>query len=383
MPYKATWKRLANDVMALSIPGVVIASTVVKGEPRAQHWTNALTPQWWNLAADTAKTREAKGKFAGLILKRGVSTHVAPDIGGHYANLRWETPYARVDMLVTDPEEIGAILRHERTQLSIDGDPATYFVWGVELTRGDEGYFSEDIPELRVEGVSINDPEFKEAQRTAAAALSSIKAAEPELVALSAARKENDMALTAELHTEVKNLIDAGVTSALASEDFKKALNDSLKAALAAHKPEPKEPKAGDEAAEVTKLKADLAVSKKAQADAECKLALAERTRLIEEKAHEIKKAGNPLALSAIKAQLAKMETDEGFNERVTTLKNAKLSTDDPAGEPDPAQGDGKKKGKTPEQFLREEFKAKKIGHCTEDEYVRLNKNFVSPEDLN
>lgn len=379
MPYKATWKKLANDVMALSIPGVVIASTVVKGEPRAKHWSNALTPSWWGLAADTAKIREAKGKFAGLILKRGVSTHVAPDIGGHYANLRWETPYARVDMFVTDPEEIGAIMRHERTQLSIDGDPAAYFVWGVELTRGDEGYFSEDIPELRVEGVSINDPEFKEAQRTAAAALSSIKAAEPELVALSASRKEQEMAFTGEQTTELNKLIDAGVKSALAGEDFKKALNagvaEGVKAALTAAKPEPKEPKAG-EAEETLKLR------KRAE-EAEAKLAEVEGERELDGMVREYRASNGVLTDIQARKALCALSTSEARKVKLAAMKTAKLSTDDPAGAPDPAQGDGKKPKTTPEAFLRAEFKAKKIAHCTEDEYVRMNKEFINPEELN
>lgn len=341
MPYKANWMKHENGVMALVIPRVLFCGIVNKDERPDFRLPGNMDAAWWQQAIETARLRKGKGKREAYLLKRH-NGFIEADHIGYLDNITFENPHAYCDVVVTNPEEIKAVLRGERANMSAETDYERHFVWGLSLIQGQEGHFSEEIPELRVEGVSLEDPQAK---ALGAGASSALAKREPELVALAAAvndpRRVN-MLFSSEQQTELKKLIDAGVTGALAGEDFKKALNDGIKAALTAHKPEPKEPKAGEDA-EVAKLTAELAKTRKEKSDVECQLALEKRKAEIDEKANEIKKAGNPLSLKAIKAQLAATETDEGFKERFEKLKAAKLSTDDPAGEPDPAQGDGKK----------------------------------------
>lgn len=381
MPYKANWMKLENGVMALVIPRVLFCGIVNKDERPDFRLPGNMDAAWWQQAIETARLRKGKGKREAYLLKRH-NGFIEADHIGYLDNITFENPHAYCDVIVTNPEEIKAVLRGERANMSAETDYERHFVWGLSLIQGQEGHFSEEIPELRVEGVSLEDPQAKGLGAAAAHALSR----EPELVALAAAvndpRRVN-MLFSNEQQTELQKLIGDGTKSVLASDDFKQTLNTSVaeavKTALAAQpKQEPKAPESpktgGDESAEV-KLR------KRAE-QAEARIAELEGERELDAMVREYRAANGVLTDEQCRKALTALSTSEARKVKLAAMKTAKLSTDDPAGQPDPVQGDGKKR-LTAEEFLRAEFKAKKINHCTEDEYVRLNKEFVNPEELN
>lgn len=370
MPYKANWMKLENGVMALVIPRVLFCGIVNKDERPDFRLPGNMDAAWWQQAIETARLRKGKGKREAYLLKRH-NGFIEADHIGYLDNITFENPHAYCDVIVTNPEEIKAVLRGERANMSAETDYERHFVWGLSLIQGQEGHFSEEIPELRVEGVSLEDPQAKALGPAMAAA--ALSAREPELVALTAARntpRKPLMAFTEEQTKELNKLIGDGVKSALASDDFKQALNAALP------KQEPKAPESpktgGDESAEV-KLR------KRAE-QAEARIAELEGERELDAMVREYRAASGVLTDEQCRKALTALSTSEARKVKLAAMKTAKLSTDDPAGQPDPAQG---KKRLTAEEFLRAEFKAKKINHCTEDEYVRLNKEFVNPEELN
>jgi hypothetical protein len=370
MPYKAHWREGENGTTELVVPGVLMGSFVTADERPDFALPGDMDAAFYARAEATAKQRKAKGKREGYLLKRH-NGFLEAGHTGYLENSTFAAPYYRADVVVTNPDEIRATLRGERANISMESDYTRDFIWGLSLIEGAEGHFSEEIPEFRVEGVSLKD---KQAANLGQAAGAALHAPEPELVALTAARNDKRTTMfTKEQEAAIGQIVADVLTKARA--DDKKERDEAIKAALTAHKPEPKEPKAGEDA-EVAKLK------KRAE-EAEAKLAEVEGERELDGMVREYRAANGTLTDAQARKALCALSTSEARKVKLAAMKTAKLSTDDPAGEPDPAQGDGKKLKTTPEAFLRAEFKAKKISHCSEDEYVRLNKNFINPEELN
>lgn len=333
MPYKANWMKLENGVMALVIPRVLFCGIVNKDERPDFRLPGNMDAAWWQQAVETARLRKGKGKREAYLLKRH-NGFIEADHIGYLDNITFENPHAYCDVIVTNPEEIKAVLRGERANMSAETDYERHFVWGLSLIQGQEGHFSEEIPELRVEGVSLEDPQAKALGPAMAAA--ALSAREPELVALTAARntpRKPLMAFTEEQTKELNKLIGDGVKSALASDDFKQALNAALP------KQEPKAPESpktgGDESAEV-KLR------KRAE-QAEARIAELEGERELDAMVREYRAANGVLTDEQCRKALTALSTSEARKVKLAAMKTAKLSTDDPAGQPDPVQGDGKK----------------------------------------
>lgn len=346
MAYEAKWVTIENGVTALFIRDVVMASYVHESE---RGWT--LDDGWWKHAADTAATREAKGKFAGLIFKRNTFTHTDPLTAGRFSNLRWNRPYAVANWIVTDPEEIGAILRGERTQLSIEAQVENFLVWGVELIQGSEGHFSEDIPELRVSGVSVRDPEYRELQ-SARATAARLRAPDPELVALAArplkgqtmppegnqppqggnppAGNEPQGPFTPEQQAAIKQVVLQVIRELQAGQqqmsrtEIEKLVSDKLAGKPAAAKP------TGDAA----KLAKDLEAEQLRNTELETRLATLERTQEIDGYVAKLRKQNHPLDDDKLREQLGKLSTREGREECFKRLESFKLNRDEPPADP-------------------------------------------------
>lgn len=338
MAYRARWIELDNKVIALRIDGVVMAMFVTADERGAQ-----MDDNWWAKAVQTATERESKGKRAGLVFKRNVFTHTDPLVAGYFTNLRWNRPDAKADLVITDPEEALAVIRGERTQLSIEAQVDRNLVWGVELIQGSEGHFSEDIPELRVENVSLEDPECK--QMVNAAGATRLRAPDEDLVALAAQpRKEQEMKLSAEdraalvkdLQPEITNAAKAAVTEGLkaATPEIVKGVS----AELAKGKPDPKKD-AGPP--DVVKLAADLEAEKVRGIELEAKLAQHEKRAEIDDYVRKLRAKDCPLDDEKIREQFAKLTTKEGREQCFAKLEAFKVNNDDlPA---DPVTGRGGK----------------------------------------
>lgn len=323
MAYRARWVELENKVIALRIDGVVMAMFVTADERGAD-----LNDEWWGKAVKTAADRESKGKRAGLVFKRNVFTHTDPLVAGYFTNLRWDRPDAKADLVITDPEEALAVIRGERTQLSIEAQVDRHLVWGVELIQGSEGHFSEDIPELRVENVSIEDPECK--QMVGAAGATRLRAPDEDLVALAAQpRKETEMKLSTEdraalvkdLQPEITNAVRAALATALPE------VTKGITAELAKGKAEPakKDPPAPD----VVKLAAELEAEKVRGVELETRLAAHERREEIEGYVRKLRAKNCPMDDEKIREQFAKLSTKEGREQCLARLESFKLATDD------------------------------------------------------
>lgn len=161
MPYGAQWAKVDNGVTALFVPGVVFAGMVTRAERPDWGLTADLDAAWWDKAVDTARMREGKGKKAAYLLLRH-NGFLQPEAGhkGFLSNIRFEIPDAVADIYVTDPEEIAAVIRGERANISMEVDEGRFYVWGLSMIEGAEGHFSEEIPEFTVSGVSLKDPEY-------------------------------------------------------------------------------------------------------------------------------------------------------------------------------------------------------------------------------
>jgi hypothetical protein len=268
MAYQAKWITVENGVTALLIRDVVMASYLMRGErpDQSRGWMTDLDDAWWQEAARTAANREHKGKFAGLIFKRNVFTHQDPFVAGRFERLRWERPYAKADFVVTDPTE------------------------GVELIQGSEGHFSEDIPELRVAGVSVRDREFKELQDAAVTA-ARLRAPDADLVALAAAPQETQMFTPeqiAQIKQIVQELLQGGGQPQMAQ--MQKAVDDAVNKAVqaaVAKLPKQPEPAKADPAKpgtdpEAARLKTELEKVTLAASQTEARLAELERDREID-----------------------------------------------------------------------------------------------------
>lgn len=378
MAYRARWVELENKVTALRIDGVVMAMHVTADERGTQ-----LDDAWWAKAVQTASDRESKGKRAGLIFKRNVFTHADPLVAGYFTNLRWERPDAKADWIITDPGEVLAVIRGERTQLSIEAMLNRFLVWGVELIQGSEGHFSEDIPELRVTGVTVDDPECKHMVQAAGA--TRLSAPDEDLVALAALpRKEAEMKLSTEdraalvkdLQPDMANAAKAAVTEAL------KAALPELKAEVVKLAAPAPAPATGGATPDLVKLAKDLESERVRGAELEAKLAAFERKDEIEGYVRKLRAKNCPLDDDKIREQFGKLSTKEGREQCLARLESFKLATDDAPADPDLARKAGGPLTREQKMELcRKEFRDKRLGErlkdMTEERYAELNWEYV------
>lgn len=106
-----------------------------------------LNDQWMNLAAETYRLGKSKGKSPELLLGHNKSESEAPSIGT-LENMRYERPYMVADLRVTNPEAQAMLLRGELRHRSAEFSPSNHHIWGLSLTKGDEGHFEEEWPDL-------------------------------------------------------------------------------------------------------------------------------------------------------------------------------------------------------------------------------------------
>lgn len=391
MAYDASWITVENGVTALFIRDVVMASYVSDAE---RGWT--LDDEWWVKAEDTAKMRESKGKFAGLIFKRNTFTHTDPFTAGRFEELRWKRPYALANWIVTDPDEIAAIIRGERTQLSIEAQLESHLVWGVELIQGSEGHFSEDIPELRVKGVSVRDPEFKEL-RTATATAARLKQPDRELaVALSTGARLMEgnpppagpqpaptpaPAFSPEQAAEIKKIV-MDVIKELQQGQPQMSKAEIEKIVLAKlGKPAASKPNTDDP--NVARLNAELDAVNTDKAELTSRIAQIELDREIDGYVAKLTKNGHPKSEDELRADFAKLTTSEGRKQMFLRLDAFKLNRDEPPTDPVSGRGSG---GSVDEEYakLKADFNRKpevwkSAGYENAEQYA----NFCLTGDMN
>lgn len=351
MAYDAQWITVENGVTALFIADVVMASYLTAAERPDFGIDVDLDDTWWANAENTAAQRESKGKFAGLIFKRNTFTHTDPFTAGRFENLRWRRPYALADWIVTDPVEIAAIIRGERTQLSIEAQVHNHLVWGVELIQGSEGHFSEDIPEMRVQGVSVQDPEFREL-KTATATAARLKQPDRELaVALSkGVRLMEDTppaggqppaqqpapAFSPEQTAEIKKIVMQVIEelqqgqATMSKADIEKIVVAKLgttRTAAKATNPD------------VATLSAELDAVNTDKAELEARLVKIELDREIDGYVAKLAKNGHPQPEDKLREQFASLKTAEGRQQMFARLDAFKRHTDSPPEDPESGHG--------------------------------------------
>lgn len=355
MAYQAEWITVENGVTALLVKAVIMASYLMRAErpDMSRGWDSDLDDAWWKEAEATAANRQHKGKHPGLIFKRNVFTHQDPLVCGRFRNLKWDRPYAKADFEVTDPEEIAAILRGERTQLSIDGDVLGHLLWGVELTQGSEGHFSEDIPELRVTGVSVDDPQFKKLM-SASATAARLSAPDADLLARVKVQTMADesnqplqgneppagdapkQAFTPEQEAAIEAVIMRVIQKlqqqAGGGQPPQPAAQPAAASAKGGQVPDDKNPP-GD-AAKLAKIEKDLETERAANAQLATRVAELERDREIGQMVGKLRAANHPLDDDKLREQLVKMTTKEGREQCFARLESFKANRDDPPADP-------------------------------------------------
>jgi len=142
----------------LMVYGVEVLSRM----PSESHPTLAqsgigVDDNWMQLAAETFRLGKLKGKTPELLLGHNKDSGEAPSVGS-LENMRYERPYMVADLRVTNPEAQAAISRGELRHRSAEFSPQSHHIWGLSLTRGEEGHFEEEWPDLliRAGGNAVN-----------------------------------------------------------------------------------------------------------------------------------------------------------------------------------------------------------------------------------
>ncbi|MCP4549232.1 MAG: hypothetical protein GY835_22495 [bacterium] len=162
MPYK--WK-YNKDKGELTLLNAEVMSFVPDTDrPDFKMKKGGVDAKWLTEAANVLGAKEAKGKAAYLFLRHNEDGKAA-DIVGRVRNAKWEEPWIRGDYVVTNPEVIGKLARGELPERSAEFQYPNHNIYGLSLTMGEEGHFSEELPALELAETSKNKDELSELKK--------------------------------------------------------------------------------------------------------------------------------------------------------------------------------------------------------------------------